>query len=185
MRSCILKRYIPVVIFTTAFPDYAVRAIKYACLEYLLKPIQQDELIEAIRKFKEKSTLVAHPQQIETLLHNLKEPNKPKLCIPISGGFAYLNKSEIVMCKAEANYTLIYGLGGEKLLCSKNIGSIEEMLDDENMVRCHKSYLININYVKKIQTRDDCRAYLTDGLFAEISQRKKEELREKLRKLGS
>ncbi len=89
------------------------------------------------------------------------------------------------MCKAEANYTLIYGLGGEKLLCSKNIGSIEEMLDDENMVRCHKSYLININYVKKIQTRDDCRAYLTDGLFAEISQRKKEELREKLRKLGS
>jgi two-component system, LytTR family, response regulator len=171
------------VIFTTAFPNYAVRAIKYACLEYLLKPVQLEDLTQAMLKFKEKKTLAAYAQQIETLLHNLRKPSEPKLCIPVSGGFVYLNKSEIVMCEAEGNYTTVYSLGAEKLLCSKNIGSVQDMLDDENMVRCHKSYLININHVTKVLTKEDCRAYLKGGFTAEVSQRKKDELKARLEKI--
>jgi two-component system LytT family response regulator len=171
------------VIFTTAFPNYAVRAIKYACLEYLLKPVQLDDLTQAILKFKEKRTLSSYAQQIETLLHNLRKPEEAKLCIPISGGFVYLNKSEIVMCEAAGNYTTIYSLGADKLLCSKNIGLVQDMLDDDNMVRCHKSYLININYVTKVITKDDCMAYLKGGFIAEVSQRKKDELKLRLEKI--
>lgn len=172
-------------IFITAFPNYAVRAIKHACLEYLLKPVRLDELAEALRKFNEKRTLATYAKQVEVLLHNLKKPNEPKLCIPVSGGFVYLNRSEIVMCQAEGNYTALYSLGAEKILCSKNIGSLEDMLDDENMVRCHKSYLVNINYVTKILTREDCRAYLKGGYTAEVSQRKKDELKAKLGKIAT
>ncbi len=172
------------VIFTTAFSDYAVRAIKHACLEYLLKPVQKDELIIAVKKFSERQKLSGYREQVEILLQNLKKPFDTKLCIPVSGGFVYLNKSEIIMCQAEANYTLIHSLTSEKVLCSKNIGLLEEMIDDDNMFRCHKSYLVNINYIKRIQKKDDFRAYMQGGLYAEVSQRKKDELHEKLKKIS-
>jgi len=173
------------VIFTTAFSDYAVRAIKHACLEYLLKPVQKDELIVAVKKFSERQKLSGYREQVEILLQNLKKPTDAKLCIPVSGGFVYLNKSEIIMCQAEAIYTLIHSLSSEKVLCSKNIGLMEEMIDDDNMFRCHKSYLVNINYIKRTQKKDNYRVYIPDGLSAEVSQRKKDELHEKLKKIAS
>ncbi|HZY82191.1 MAG TPA: LytTR family DNA-binding domain-containing protein [Cyclobacteriaceae bacterium] len=170
------------VIFTTGKSQYALQAIKHACLEYLLKPIEKDELIRAVKKFSEKQTLVGYRQQVEILLHNLKSPRSQKLCIPIATGFVYLNTSEIVMCEAAANYTLIYTTT-EKVVCSKNIGALEDMMDGEIMFRCHKSYLINLGHVKKIEKKEEHRAYMTGGMSAEISQRKKDELLEVLKRV--
>jgi two-component system LytT family response regulator len=169
------------VVFTTAYSGYALRAIKYSCLDYLLKPIVIDELKTVIRKANRKQNLNDFHVQLRNLIQTLKNPNQePKLCIPSSDGFVFLDKSEIVMCQAEGNYCIICTLAGEKIICSKNIGFIEELLDD-HMFRCHKSYLINIDHVKKFEGGDNMRVLLKSDLQAEVSTRKKHEFLERLR----
>jgi len=169
------------VVFTTAYSDYALRAIKYSCLDYLLKPIALDELKAVVQKENKKQNRNDFQAQLRNLIQTLKNPGQePKLCIPSSDGFVFLDKFEIVMCQAEGNYTIIYSLSGEKVICSKNIGFIEELLGD-HMFRCHKSYLINIDHVKKFESGDNMRVLLKSDLQAEVSTRKKHEFLERLK----
>jgi two-component system LytT family response regulator len=169
------------VVFTTAYSSYALRAIKASCLDYLLKPIAVDELKAVIQKVNKKQNLSDFPAQLRNLMQTLKNPeHEPKLCIPSSDGYVFLEKSEIVMCQAEGNYTIIYNLAGEKIICSKNIGFIEELLDS-HMFRCHKSFLINVDHVKKFEGGDNMRVLLKSGLQAEVSTRKKHEFLERLK----
>lgn len=169
------------IVFTTAFSGYALRAIKHACLEYLLKPVSKDDLVMAIRKFRNKREAGNSIQQLQVLLQNLKKPpEETKLCIPVSDGFHLLNKSAIVMCQAEANYTVVHSASSERIICSKNLGFVEEMIDEKTLFRCHKSYLINLNYVERFLRKDSLTLQLAGGLTAEVSHRKKGELMERL-----
>ena len=173
------------VIFTTAFSDYALRAIKHACLDYLMKPVGVEELKSAIDKFHQKEKLNSYKEQVKILLENIKRPvHEAKICIPVSGGYVFVNKSDIVMCKAEANYSMLHSVGGEKIICSKNLGALEDMLGDDTLFRCHKSYLINIDYVKKFWRKESPHVVLYNELEAEVSSRKKDELLTRMRKVG-
>ncbi len=168
------------IIFITAYSSYALRAIKHACLDYLLKPVDLDELKLAFNKFSQKEHLT-YSSQLQLLLENIRHPKRNKVSIPVSGGYEFINLADIVMCRAEANYSTIFCKTGEKIVCSKNLGSLEDMIDDKDFFRCHKSFLINIQHIRKFWQRERPHVVLLNDLEAEVSLRKKDKLLELVR----
>ncbi len=141
------------VIFTTAYDQYAIRAIRACALDYLLKPIDVDELQAAVKiaqeKIREKSTQPVTDDRLATLLqYTTSGSNLPqKIGIPTMHGVKFYQIDDIYFCKAEGNYTTIY-FPGEKLeLVSKTLKEFEELFNDYNFMRTHRSYLVNLNHL--------------------------------------
>jgi len=140
------------VIFTTAYNEYAIQAIRFSALDYLMKPIDADELIIAVNRFLEK-----HNQQAETdallqnLVHNLKSNEKEdfKLAVPTTEGAIFFSPSEIIRCEGDRNYTWFYLTNNRKHLSSKTIKEYEELLSRHDFLRIHKSHLVNMAFIDK------------------------------------
>ncbi len=145
------------VIFTTAFDQYALNAIKLSALDYLLKPIDEDLLAEGVQKFiKFKKSKNEINEQIINLLHTIDKKNNndfQKIAVPLADKIYFYNIQDIVHLESNDNYTYIFFVHGEKLLTSKSIKHYEEILLQHNFLRCHQSYIINsrhiLNYIKK------------------------------------
>ena len=169
------------IIFTTAYDQYCLQAIRCSCLEYLLKPIVADDLVAAVQKFNKKKNFSWYKQRLEALLYNLNNPvARGKITIPTLDGFVIIHKAEIETCIAEANYTLIYTSQGEKIISSKNLGFIEDMISGKNFFRTHKSFLVNLDHIKKFERKDGYKLVMKSGNTAEVSSRKKDELIQKI-----
>ncbi|MBC7864914.1 MAG: response regulator transcription factor [Bacteroidia bacterium] len=164
------------VIFTTAHEKYALKAIKKSCIEYLLKPINPKELLAAVEKFEERKQLTGTQKKIEVLLENLgsKEQSFSKIAIPSTEGYSFVESNEILYCEASVNYTLVYTGKNESILSTKNLKEFEEVLNPAHFFRCHKSWLINLNYIKKF-LRSDSQVQMSDDKLIDVSVRKKEE----------
>lgn len=164
------------VIFTTAHEKYALNAIKMSCLEYLLKPINYQELRQAIEKYEKHKQLVISQKKIEVLLENTGNSNQSfqKIAIPTKDNYIFLNTNEIVCCEANTNYTNIYNSKGERYLSTKNLKEFEELLNPKQFFRCHKSWLINLNYIKKY-SKSDLTITLSNDMNIDLAVRKKEE----------
>lgn len=164
------------VIFTTAHEQYAFKAIKASCIEYLLKPVNYKELQEAVKKFGQQKSLSISQKKIEVLLDNLgNNPNSfGKLAIPTSEGYSFLNANEIMYCQADLNYTIIHTSKNERLVSSKNLKEFEELLNPSVFFRCHKSYIINLNFIKKF-SRSDSMVQMANETQIDIAVRKKED----------
>lgn len=164
------------IIFTTAHEQYAFRAIKASCIEYLLKPIDYKELCAAIKKYEQQKNLSVNQKKIEVLLDNLG--NNPtsfsKLAIPTSDGYSFLNANEIMYCQADLNYTVIHTSKNERMVSSKNLKEFEELLSPSVFFRCHKSYIINLNFIKKF-SRSESVVQMANDIQIDIAVRKKEE----------
>jgi two-component system LytT family response regulator len=161
------------IIFVTAHSHYAIKAIRFSAVDYLLKPIDTDDLIAAVKKAGEdKST--NHHAHYKGLLENLQDINIKKLAIPIKDGFAFLAPEEIIRLQADGTYTHIY-TNSEKYTGTKNIKEYEQLLSDKNFFRSHNSHLINLIHVKKFSRLDGYFVQMSDSSMAEISRRKKEE----------
>jgi len=140
------------VIFTTAYNEYAIQAIRFSALDYLMKPIDADELIIAVNRLLEK-----HNQQAETdallqnLVHNLKSNEKEdfKLAVPTTEGAIFFSPSEIIRCEGDRNYTWFYLTNNRKHLSSKTIKEYEELLSRHDFLRIHKSHLVNMAFIDK------------------------------------
>jgi two-component system LytT family response regulator len=172
------------VIFTTAYNDYALRAIKASCLEFLVKPVESEDLKNAIEKFRKKTSVQISKEQVQVFLSNISGNEAThRLVIPTTEGYSFLNITDIVMCEAEGNYTTICSSDGNKLICSKNIGTIEDILDDKYFFRCHKSFLVNLRHVKKLSKGESHELLLSHKLVAKVAHQKKEELLEKMQVL--
>jgi two-component system LytT family response regulator len=169
------------VIFTTAFNEYAVRAFKYSAIGYLLKPVDQEDLKEAVQRAQHLLTVGQHAQQRD-LLFDLLQPNKPiqeKIALPTSEGILFLHISEILYCEAEGNYTKIFCLHPRKpLLFTKLLKYIEELLPADTFYRSHNSYLVNLKHVE--QYSRDGELLLKDGHKVPVSRAQKEGLLERL-----
>jgi two-component system LytT family response regulator len=165
------------VIFTTAHEQYALKAIKSSCLEYLLKPIDYRELVGSVEKFENSKQLTKSQNRIETLIENTqnKEKTLSKIAIPSADGYTFLNTSEIQFCEADMNYTKVVTNNGESFLSTKNLKEFEELLSPLNFFRCHKSWLINLNFVKKYSRTDGNRVQMANDKWIDISFRKKDE----------
>jgi two-component system LytT family response regulator len=164
------------VIFTTAYDQYAIKAIKYAAFDYLLKPIDIEELKTAIAKAAQQNTIQYSGERLETLMQNLSGKHQlQKIAIPTMEGLLFFNLSDILYMQAESNYTAIYFKDHPKLIASRTLGDFEELLPTDIFYRPHNSYLINLNYIKRYIKGDGGQIEMQNGHYVDVSRRKKEE----------
>ncbi len=159
------------VIFITAFNHYAIRAIKFSAVDYILKPININEFIEAVNKvIHKRSTLHGRPQNYQALFENLNSSSPSKLAIPTADGMEYLNTKEIIRIEADRSYCWFYLTDKRKILVSKNLKEYQELLDQRNFFRPHNSHLINLDFVKKFIRHEGGSVEMTDGSFIPVSR---------------
>ena len=169
------------VIFTTAYDKYAIKAIKYSALDYLLKPIDIDELKEAVSRIETNNRKDIGQAKYEALLNNIKSENKrKKVAIPDLEGLIFVFIDEIVRCESDSNYTYIYLINKKKITASRTLGDFEELFSEENFFRVHRSHLINLDHLKKYIKGEGGFAVMADDSRVEVSRRKKPEFLEVL-----
>jgi two-component system LytT family response regulator len=162
------------VIFITAYDHYALKAIKYCALDYLLKPVDIDELVEAVHKVSERR----HQDKPGDLINVLKEYLKKdipadKVAIPTVEGLQFVNAREIIRCEATGNYTNMYLIGNRHYLITRSLKEYEGLLSPHNFVRVHNAHLINLNHIEKYMKGEGGYAIMADGSIVDISKRKK------------
>jgi two-component system LytT family response regulator len=166
------------IIFTTAHNEYALKAFRSNAIDYLLKPIDPDELQAAIAKAKNRlqSKQFTSPEHLENLYQTINNPQNPgkKIAIPTSDGFILQPIEEIIYCQAIGNYTQFYLTNKRKLLSSYTLKQYDDMLEEFNFFRAHKSYLINLNHVQQYRKGEGGTVIMSDGMEVEVSRRNKE-----------
>ncbi|MFN8249068.1 MAG: response regulator [Ferruginibacter sp.] len=164
------------IIFTTAYDQYAIKAIRYAAFDYLLKPVDIDELKRAIEAIEEKQTTKT-PEQVELLQQNMRQPKNPfsKLAIPTAEGILFYDITDIIHLEATRNYTNIFFRSYPKILASKTLKDFEDLLPADIFFRVHHSHLINLNYIRKYIKGDGGQIEMQNGNIVDVSRRNKEE----------
>jgi len=144
------------VIFVTAFDKYAIKAIKYSALDFLLKPIDISELVAAVAKAGQKDERKYSARQVENLLINLGKPKAgmEQIALQLLNEIRFVQLSQIRYCKSENNYTIFLLANDEKIIVSKGIYEFQDLLPTDIFIRCHQSYLVNRNYVKSFHSKD-------------------------------
>lgn len=163
------------VIFTTAHSEYALKAIKFSAIDYLLKPIDLEELKASLSKVKKKLSQNIGAR-LQHLMKNLRDPSTEnyKLALPTAEGLFFVKVSSIVYCEASSNYTEIFTDDGKKHIVSRTLKEYDEMLSDHNFFRIHNSYLINLNAVNKYIRGEGGSVVMSNGRSLDVSKRKKE-----------
>ena len=164
------------VIFTTAFNQFAIKAIKRSALDYLLKPINHLELSEAVKKFERKNERNFAQKKLSLLLENLNvnDQNVSKIAFPTVDGFELIHSNQILYCKAESNYCCIKKIDGSTKTATKTLKFVEEILPATSFKRIHKTYVINLNYVVRYHKANK-EVELTNGEKLPVSFRKEED----------
>ena len=165
------------VIFVTAYDKYAIKAIKCSALDYLLKPIDIDDLLQAARKIGQRQQQTGRQQRHQALADNtkLKDGQVGQLAIPTQEGIVFLHTKDIVYCQADGNYTLIYQTGQQKTLVSKSLKEFEQTLLHSGFCRVHHAYLVNLAHIQKYIRGEGGYIVLSEGYHVDVSRRKKEE----------
>lgn len=165
------------VIFTTAYDKYAIQAIKFSALDYLLKPIDGEELEIAINKLSGEISKKITAAKMDTLLHNLerKDNSLKRIMVPTNTGFELLNIADIIRCESHINYTNIFLKENKKMLVAKTLKEFEEMLSEHHFFRIHNSHLINLSAVKSYHRGKGGSVVLSDGTEIEVSTRRKDD----------
>jgi two-component system, LytTR family, response regulator len=175
----LLEKLMPVsfeVIFVTAFNEYAIKAFRYSALDYLLKPVNIEELKQAVTKAGERIQSRTTFRKIENLLANLPQQGRSlkKIALPAGEGLVFEDVEQILRIEASANYTLVYTADKRKLMVTRSIGEIEELLPESDFCRIHNSHLINLNRIKKYFKGRGGYIEMEDGTTIEVSVRKKD-----------
>lgn len=161
------------VIFVTAYDKYAIQAFKYSAMDYLLKPIHPDRLVEAVNKLDKDPGFLELHKKLEVLISN--KNSVEKIALPASDGVRLVRIKDMVRCVSDSNYTTIYLHSGEEVIVTKTLKEYEEILSPLNFYRVHKSHLININYVERYIQGEGGYVVMEDGSEVEVSRRRKEE----------
>ncbi len=161
------------VIFITAHNQYAIKAFEYSAIDYILKPVDPEKLLKAIKKLKNLSPKKNQSDERVRILLNNKN-NVSKIALPTRNGYRFVKVKDIVRCEAENNYTHFYLQTNEKILVTRTLKDYENILQDNFFVRVHQSHLINVDYVEQYIKGDGGTAIMSDGSEVEISRRKKE-----------
>ena len=168
-------------IFTTSYDQYAIKAIRFSALDYLLKPVDKDELQKAVQKAITTSDDPL-PQQLEILLHKLNHPKVVvnKIAIPTIEGLQMVPVESIIRCEADRNYTNLFLKNKGKITASRNLKDLEEMLEDYSFVRVHHSYVVNLNEVEKYIKGEGGYLIMSDKTTVDVSRSRKEILLKRL-----
>jgi len=171
------------IIFTTAYDNFGIQAVKFSALDYLLKPVQNKELKEAIEKHLKKFHQKIPSEQIDTLLSNVRENRKGKggrIALASKESIEFVDPINIVSCEANSNYTNVYLSEGKKRVISKTLKEFEEMLIPFNFFRAHNSHLVNLNHVREFIRGDGGYLVMENKMKIPVSKNKREELLELL-----
>ena len=176
----VLQHVTPVtfeVIFVSAYDQYAIKAIKFSALDYLLKPLDVDELIHAVQKVKERLKNKNNPHQYQSILDNIqyKADKIRKLAVPSLEGIDLFDTDDIIYCQAEGSYTILYLKGKQRKITSRNLKDFENILVDSGFCRVHNSFLINMMHVQRYIKGEGGYVILSDDHHVDISRRKKDD----------
>ena len=174
------------VIFITAYDQFAIKAIRFSAIDYLLKPVDPEELKNAVSAFvlKHKAKDESIDDRIKVLMENMQPGNSnKKIALPEQDGLVFVYIKDIIRCYSEGSYTRII-LKDKKILVSRTIGELDELLtgSDERFFRVHRSHLINLSHIKRYVKGDGGYAVMDDGSEVEISRRKRNEFIEAMLK---
>jgi two-component system, LytTR family, response regulator len=164
-------------IFITAYNYYAIKAIKFSALDYLVKPVEVEDLKEAVQRVVQKRRQVSGNERLELLMQNLVDEKKEqqRLAIPSMEGLQFININDIIYLEAQSNYTIIYLADSHKLTVSKTLKDFEELLPPAIFIRIHHSYIINKNAVEKYIKGEGGQVVMKNNVTLDVSRRKKEE----------
>ena len=171
------------IIFITSFGHYAIKAIRYSALDFLLKPVDLDELKEAMERLKEKRKKIADQKSsLENFIHNLsaKNPADYKLAISTTEGTSFLPANEIIRLEADGSYTIFFLKKNKKMIASRTMKDFAALLDEAQFIRVHKSHVINRRCVKSLSGSHQL--VMEDDSVVEVSRRKWEEVKNLLKK---
>jgi two-component system LytT family response regulator len=174
------------VVFVTAYNEFALQAIKASAVDYILKPINIEELQKAVEKVKQiTANPIAAQQNLQLLNHLLQTVQKKlppqKIALPQLGGINFIEISDIVSLQADSNYTIIHMKDMQKLVITKSLKDFEELLDETQFVRIHKSYMVNLKQIVEYSTSDGGIVKMTDGNQWSISRRQLDFFLEKMK----
>ena len=181
------KKFQPHVIFITAHDKYAIDAFQCSALDFLLKPIDPEDLVDAVKKAEQLTSIQDLDKQIRVLeerLNNVnQEPNK--IVLSDSESIYLVKVGDILWCSAEGSYTKFKLTDGSEILVSKNLKSYEEILDGDKFLRIHHSYLVNIQHIKRFERSEGGMLVMDNGGILPVSVRKKDNLMQLLKNWNS
>ena len=169
------------VIFVTAFDQYAIRAFRFSAVDYLLKPVQPTELREAVRRALEKAATTGTGQQMRVLMHNLGPDGSrhPRIALPTGDGVEFFGVDRIVRCEADSNYTHVHLQDARKMLLSRTLKDVDEMLSPHGFFRCHQSLLINPAHLSKFVRSEGGYLVMDDGANVPLAKSRRDAFHEK------
>lgn len=171
------------VIFTTAYEEYAVRAFKFSAIDYLLKPIDENELVRAIKKVNRNKHSSLNEQSFEIFRNNYYNSNNSRIALTTARGLVFTEIKELERCEAFGKYTTCFFSNNRQVIVTKNLKEFETILTDHNFIRLHNSHLVNLNYIKEYHQARGGHITMINGKTIPVSQRKKEEFIRRLTKV--
>lgn len=173
-------------VFTTSFNQYAVKAFKFSAVHYLEKPFGLDDLKEAIELYHQRVGDKIEKDSVDTLLHNIQEKEllNQIVGIPVLGGHEFIKVSDIICCQAQNNYTDLRMAEGKKITVTKTLRWVEQLLAGQLFFRVHKSYIVNLNQIRKYLRGDGGVVVMSDGYEVDVARNKKEAFIHELKELG-
>jgi two-component system LytT family response regulator len=178
-----LKHHSFELIFVTAFDQYGIQAVKFSAIDYLLKPINTDELKLAVNKAIYRSNEKKQNKKLENLLElitNRQQKDLHRIALTSARETRFIKTDEIIRCESSNNYTTFFIEDGEKIMTSKPIFEYEEILAGYGFIRCHQTHLVNRKFIRSLIKGDGGYLLLTDGTEIPVSRMKKEELKKEL-----
>lgn len=183
----LLKRF-PVIdfelIFVTAYEKYAIQAFKFSAIDYLLKPVDPDDLVKAVARLEQKRSREEAARRFETLFFNLRGPGLPRrISVPTVKGLEFLPVQDIIRCESHINYTSLFLTNGHKLTVARTLKEFDELLAEHNFYRIHNSHLINLACIRTYNKGKGGSVTMSDNSEIEVSTRRKDELLKRLAEL--
>jgi two-component system LytT family response regulator len=169
------------VIFVTAYDNYAIKAIRFSAIDYILKPINLNDLQTAVRKVANRIQQKQENQRMKQLVYNITQPQNPRIGLPSGDRVEFIEVNKIIRCQGEGNYTHIYFEGSKHLLVAKTLVEFEDLLQEYSFTRVHKTHLVNLKHVITYVKNDGGILKLSNGDEVPISRRRKEEVQKMLR----
>jgi two-component system LytT family response regulator len=168
------------VIFVTAYDEYALKAIEFSALHYLLKPVDPNLLKDAIKRFKNQNQSIKREDKINTLRENLDEPGK-RIVLPMRDGFQLVDSKDILYLEADGNYCLFHFQDHDSILVSKPLSMYEKLFSGLSFFRVHASYLVNLAHINKYISGRGGLVLMKNGVKLSVSARRKQEFIEQLK----
>lgn len=172
------------VIFVTAYDNFAIKAIRFSASDYILKPINLNELIAAVEKVCRRITQQNENEQIRQLYLNTRHPANPKIGLPTGERIEFVEVNSIIRCQGESNYTHIYFTDRKPVLSAKSLIEFEELLGEYGFIRVHKAHLVNLNHVTSLSKNDGGILTMSNGDSVMISRRRKDFVSESLKNMN-